>query len=61
MQCPTCQSDIEGDAEACFHCGMALFALTRGTVLSGRTAAEMAASCPDRSEVALYGPPGLIA
>ena len=26
-----------------------------------RTVAEMAAACPDRSEVALYGPPGLIA
>jgi 2-amino-4-hydroxy-6-hydroxymethyldihydropteridine diphosphokinase len=27
----------------------------------GRTAAEMAAACPDSSAVALYGPPGLLA
>ena len=36
MLCPSCQSGIDEDAEACFHCGMAVFALTRGTVLSGR-------------------------
>src|SRR5688572_9810416 len=36
MQCPSCQSEIEEDAEACFTCGMAVFALTQGTVLAGR-------------------------
>jgi predicted Ser/Thr protein kinase len=36
MLCPTCQSEIEADAEACFTCGMAVFALTQGTVLAGR-------------------------
>ena len=36
MLCPSCQSEIDGDAEACFQCGMAVFALTQGTVLSGR-------------------------
>jgi serine/threonine protein kinase len=36
MQCPTCQADIDEDAEACFTCGMAVFALTQGQVLAGR-------------------------
>src|SRR5688500_427498 len=36
MLCPSCQSEIAADTEACFQCGMALFALTRGTVLAGR-------------------------
>ena len=36
MECPSCQSEIDDEAEACFQCGMALFALTQGAVLSGR-------------------------
>ena len=36
MQCASCQSAIDEDAEACFTCGQAVFALTQGAVLSGR-------------------------
>src|SRR3970040_1362858 len=36
MQCPACQSVVDEDAEACFQCGLAVFALTQGTVLAGR-------------------------
>jgi serine/threonine-protein kinase len=36
MQCPACQSVVDEDAEACFRCGLAVFALTQGTVLAGR-------------------------
>ena len=36
MLCPSCQSEIDDDAEACFQCGKAAFALTQGQVLSGR-------------------------
>ena len=36
MQCPSCQSEIDDDADACFQCGRAVFALTQGRVLSGR-------------------------
>src|SRR3990170_8509496 len=36
MQCTSCHYDIDVAAESCFHCGMAVFALTKGTVLSGR-------------------------
>jgi tRNA A-37 threonylcarbamoyl transferase component Bud32 len=36
MLCPSCRAEIEDDAEACFTCGKAVFALTQGTVLGGR-------------------------
>jgi serine/threonine-protein kinase len=36
MICPSCQSANEEEAEACFTCGKALFALTQGIVLAGR-------------------------
>lgn len=36
MKCPACQADNDGDAETCFTCGQGLFAVTAGTVLSGR-------------------------
>jgi serine/threonine protein kinase len=36
MICPACQSANEDGAEACFTCGMALFAVTQGIVLGGR-------------------------
>src|SRR3990170_5026727 len=36
MQCTSCHYDIDVAAESCFHCGMAVFALTKGTVPSGR-------------------------
>jgi len=36
MICPSCQSQNEDAAEACFTCGRALFAVTHGNVLSAR-------------------------
>jgi len=36
MRCPTCESENDEAAEACFTCGRAFDVLTRGVVLSGR-------------------------
>jgi serine/threonine protein kinase len=36
MICPSCQGRNEDDAQVCFTCGKALFALTQGIVLGGR-------------------------
>jgi serine/threonine-protein kinase len=36
MICPSCSTDTDAAAEACFTCGKALHALTQGTVLAGR-------------------------
>jgi serine/threonine protein kinase len=36
MRCPACDHENEHAAEACFSCGKALHALTRGTVLMNR-------------------------
>jgi serine/threonine-protein kinase len=36
MLCPACQAQNDEDAEACFTCGKALFALTHGILLASR-------------------------
>jgi eukaryotic-like serine/threonine-protein kinase len=36
VKCPSCRTDCPEQAEACFTCGKALFALTQGTLLGGR-------------------------
>ena len=36
MKCPSCQAECPEQAEACFTCGKALFALSQGTLLGGR-------------------------
>lgn len=36
MICPACQTENDGAGEVCFHCGKALSALIRGSVLGGR-------------------------
>ena len=36
MRCPSCRAECPEQAEACFKCGKALFALTHGTLLGGR-------------------------
>ena len=35
MNCPSCQAECPDQAEACFTCGKALFAVVQGTVLGG--------------------------
>jgi hypothetical protein len=36
MRCPSCEAQNPVDAESCFKCGRALYALTEGAVLAGR-------------------------
>jgi eukaryotic-like serine/threonine-protein kinase len=36
LKCPSCQAECPEQAEACFTCGKALFALSQGTLLGGR-------------------------
>ena len=36
MICPSCNSENDSAAEACFQCGISLYALTRGAVLADR-------------------------
>src|SRR5512140_2854663 len=38
MRCPSCDAELRADADTCFGCGKNLYALTRGTLLSGRYA-----------------------
>jgi serine/threonine-protein kinase len=36
LKCPSCHAECPEQAEACFTCGQALFALSQGTLLAGR-------------------------